>query len=152
MKLPKIYKNKDADLALINGKKIAIIGFGNQGRAQALNLRDSGVDVFVGIRGNSISGGKVNAEGLICLSINEAVKKCDIISILVPDQVMGKVYKTEIRPYLHDGQTLLFSHGYNIHYNIIQPPKHVDVIWLPQVERDQKFENNIKMAEESLDL
>ena len=128
MNLPKIYKDKDADLDQINGKKIGIIGFGNQGRAQALNLKDSGVDVYVGIGEDSISRGKVEVEGLICLSINEAVKKCDIISILVPDQVMGKVYKTEIKPYLHDGHALLFSHGYNIHYKIIQPPMNLSLI------------------------
>ena len=128
MKLPKIYKDKDADLELINGKKIGIIGFGNQGRAQALNLRDSGVDVWIGLREVSNQCQDARDEGFICKPIKETVDNCDIISILVPDQVMGKVYKREINPYVHDGQTLLFSHGYNIHYNIIQPPKHVDVI------------------------
>ena len=128
MKIPKIYKDKDAALELINGKKIGIIGFGNQGRAQALNLRDSGVDVRIGLREVSNKCQDAGDEGFIYKPIKETVANCDIISILVPDQVMGKVYKTEIKPYLHDGQTLLFSHGYNIHYNIIQPPKHVDVI------------------------
>ena len=93
-----------------------------------MNLRDSGADVWIGLREVSNKCQDARDEGFICKSINETVENCDIISILVPDQVMGKVYKTEIKPYLHDGQTLLFSHGYNIHYDIIQPPKHVDVI------------------------
>ena len=128
MKLPKIYKDKDVDLELIKDKCVAIIGYGNQGRAQALNLRDSGVDVRIGLRENSGRRKEAVAEGLICISIKEAVNYCDIISILIPDQVMGDVYKAEIDPYLQDGQTLLFSHGYNIHYKIIQPPKYVNVI------------------------
>ena len=128
MKLPKIYKDRDVDLKLLNDKKIGIIGFGNQGRAQALNLKDSGVDVHIGLREGSDRSQEVAAEGLICQSIKKAVESCDIISILIPDQVMGDVYKTEINPYLHDGQTLLFSHGYNIHYNIIDPPENVNVI------------------------
>ena len=98
MKLPKIYKDKDADLELINGKKIGIIGFGNQGRAQALNLRDSGVDVCIGLREGSNTRKEVVAEGIICQSINKVVESCDIISILEPDQVMGDVYKVEIVP------------------------------------------------------
>jgi ketol-acid reductoisomerase len=91
-------------------------------------LRGSGVDVRIGLREVSNKCQDARDGGFICKSINETVENCDIISILIPDQVMGKVYKTEIKPYLHDGQSLLFSHGYNIHYNIIQPPKHVDVI------------------------
>ena len=128
MKLPKIYKDQDVDLELIKDRCGAIIGYGNQGRAQALNLRDSGVDVRIGLREESERRVEVGTEGFIRLSIKKAVENCDIISILIPDQVMGDVYKMEIDPYLHDGQTLLFSHGYNIHYNIIQPPKYVNVI------------------------
>ena len=122
MKLPKIYKDNDVDLELIEDKCVSIIGYGNQGRAQALNLRDSGVDVRIGLREESETVVEADTEGFICLPIEEAVENCDIISILIPDQVMGEVYKVDIDPYLHDGQTLLFSHGYNIHYGVIQPP------------------------------
>ena len=128
MKLPKIYKDKDVDLQLIKDKRIGIIGFGNQGRAQALNLRDSGVDVRIGLREESERRVEAGTEGFISLPIKEVVGSCDIISILIPDQVMGEVYKVEIDSYLRDGQTLLFSHGYNIHYGVIQPPEFINVV------------------------
>ena len=103
MKLPKIYKDKDVDLELIKDKRVAIIGYGNQGMAQALNLRDSGVDVRIGLREESETMIEAGTEGFISLSIKEAVENCDIISLLVPDQVMGEVYKVEIQPYLQEG-------------------------------------------------
>ena len=146
MKFPKIYKDKDIFLDVIRGIKVGIIGFGNQGRAQALNLRDSGIAVTIGLREGSASadsgtrnkqlarsdqkeaGGEAEAEGLQCQAIPDVVNNCDIISMLIPDQVMGEVYSENIAPNLTEGQSLLFSHGYNIHYKLIQPPENVNVI------------------------
>ena len=126
MQLPKIYK--DADLNLIKNKSIGIIGYGNQGRAQALNLLDGGMDVSIGLREESNSWKLAADSGLHCTSVNDIVKNCDIISLLVPDQVMKEVYSENIEPHLTEGKTLLFSHGYNIHYNLIQPPKFINVV------------------------
>ena len=126
MQLPKIYK--DADLNLIKNKSIGIIGYGNQGRAQALNLLDSGMNVSIGLRNESSSWKMAVDSGLHCTPVNEIVKDCDIISLLIPDQVMKEVYSENIEPHLTEGKTLLFSHGYNIHYNLIQPPEFINVI------------------------
>ena len=128
MEIQKIYKDNDADINLIQSRKVGIIGFGNQGRAHALNLRDSGVEVCIGVREGSTSRNLAESEGLICLSIAETLACCDIISLLIPDQVMGDVYTAEIEPYLKKGQTLLFAHGYNIHYKVIQPPEFINVV------------------------
>ena len=128
MQLPKIYKDKDADLNLIKNKSIGIIGYGNQGRAQALNLLDSGMNVSIGLRNESSSWKMAVDSGLHCTPVNEIVKDCDIISLLIPDQVMKEVYSENIEPHLTEGKTLLFSHGYNIHYNLIQPPKFINVV------------------------
>jgi len=126
MQLPKIYK--DADLNLLYKKSIGIIGYGNQGSAQALNLLDSGMNVSIGLRQES-SNWKIAADsGLHCTPVNELVKNCDISSLLIPDQVMQKIYVENIEPHLSEGKTLLFSHGYNIHYNLIQPPEFINVI------------------------
>ena len=128
MQLPKIYKDKDADLNLIKNKSIGIIGYGNQGRAQALNLLDSGMNVSIGLRKESSSWKMAVDSGLNCTSINDIVKDCDIISLLIPDQVIKEVYLENIAPQLTEGKTLLFSHGYNMHYNLIQPPEFINVI------------------------
>ena len=128
MQLPKIYKDKDADLNLIKNKSIGIIGYGNQGRAQALNLLDSGMNVSIGLRKESSSWKMAVDSGLNCTPVNDIVKGCDIISLLIPDQVMKEVYSEYIAPQLTEGKTLLFSHGYNIHYNLIQPPEFINVI------------------------
>ena len=128
MQLPKIYKDKDADLNLIKNKSIGIIGYGNQGRGQALNLLDSGMNVSVGLRKESSSWKMAVDSGLNCTPVNDMVKDCDIISLLIPDQVMKEVYSENIEPHLTEGKTLLFSHGYNMHYNLIQPPEFINVI------------------------
>ncbi len=128
MQLPKIYKDKDADLNLIKNKSIGIIGYGNQGRSQALNLLDSGMNVSIGLRKESSSWKMAVDSGLNCTPVNDIVKDCDIISLLIPDQVMKEVYSENIEPHLTEGKTLLFSHGYNIHYNLIQPPEFINVI------------------------
>ena len=128
MEIPKIYKDSDADISLIQSRKVGILGFGNQGRAQALNLRDIGIDVCIGVRDGSASRKLAESEGLSCHSFSEILKDCDIIALLVPDQVMEHVYQIEIEPLLKKGQTLLFAHGYNIHYDVIQPPEFINVV------------------------
>jgi len=128
MEIPKIYKDSDVEIIIIKSRKIGIIGFGNQGRAHALNLRDSGIDVCIGVREGSTSRKLAQSDGLNCASISATLEYCDIIALLVPDQVMGKVYQTYIASMLREGQTLLFAHGYNIHYDVIQPPAFINVI------------------------
>ena len=123
-----LYFDKDANLALIQIKKVAIVGYGNQGRAQALNLRDSGVSVIVGAREGGSSQQKANDDGFKVISIEDAVFDADVIAILLPDQVMATVYDQSIAPNLSTGKILQFSHGYNIHYGKIIPPKDVDVM------------------------
>ncbi len=124
----KIYTDNDINKNLIKDKKIAIIGFGSQGYGQGLNLKDSGCDVVFGLREGGASEIKARDYGLTTMSITEAVKQADIIQILIPDEIQAKVYEEEIKPYLMDGQYLMFSHGFNIHYGFIVPPKNVNVI------------------------
>ena len=123
----KMYFDKDVSMDILKPMRVSIIGYGNQGRAQALNLRDSGVNIVVGLRDDSPSISKVSEDGLDCLEISEAVMKSDIISILIPDQIMADVYEQKISRYLKPGKVLLFSHGYNITYKEIIPPHFVDV-------------------------
>lgn len=124
----KIYLDKDIDKNLIKSKKIAVIGFGSQGYGQGLNLKDSGCDVIFGLRQGGASDIKAKDYGLKTMSIADAVKQADIIQILIPDEIQAKVYKEEIEPNLRDGQYLMFSHGFNIHYGFINPPMNVNVI------------------------
>ena len=119
--------NDDADLSIIKDKSVAIIGYGNQARAQALNLHDSGINVIVGLRDGSDSKSIVNKDGLQSCKIENAVMQSDIIAILIPDQIMSEVYELAIHDYLKEGDMLLFAHGYNIHYGLINPPDWVDV-------------------------
>ena len=126
--LKELYFEKDADISLVQKKKVAIIGYGNQGRAQALNLRDSGVSVVIGARESGCSEAKANGDGFNVFSIENAVLRSDVIAILLPDQVMSTVYYQSIIPNLSAGNILQFSHGYNIHYKKVIPPKDVDVI------------------------
>ncbi len=123
-----IYLDKDIDTELIKTKKIAIIGFGSQGYGQGLNLVDSGCDVVFGLREGGASWQKAKDYGLKIMPISDAVKYADIIQILIPDEVQAKVYKSEIEPYLKEGQYLMFSHGFNIHYGYIKAPQNVNVI------------------------
>lgn len=125
----KIYYDQDAQKSSLQDKTIAIIGYGSQGRAQSLNLKDSGVDVVVGLRENGVSWEKAKKDGLRVESIEEAVKKADIVQILVPDEVQPQVFCSNyILENLKEGNTLMFSHGFNIHFKQIVPPKNVDVI------------------------
>lgn len=124
----KIYLDKDIDCNLIKSKKIAIIGFGSQGYGQGLNLRDSGCDVVFGLRQGGKSDIKAKDYGLKTMSIPDAVKYADIVQMLIPDEVQAKVFKEEIEPNLHEGQYLMFSHGFNIHYEFIKLPKEIGVL------------------------
>jgi ketol-acid reductoisomerase len=123
----KVYYDQDADLGLLKGKKIAIMGYGSQGHAQAQNLKDSGLDVIVGLRSDSKSWPKAQADGLAVATVSEAAKSADIIQILLPDELQGKIYKEEIQPCMTEGKALMFSHGFNIHFGQIAPPSNVDV-------------------------
>ncbi len=122
-----IYYDKDADLSRLEGRRVAIIGYGSQGHAHALNLRDSGVDVVVGLYPGSKSWPKAEAEGLKVMSVAEAAQWADMIMMLIPDTVQPSVYKEAIAPYLAAGQTLMFAHGFNIRFHQIVPPPDVDV-------------------------
>ena len=124
----KIYLDNDINKNLIKSKKIAVIGFGSQGYGQSLNLKDSGCDVILGLRQGGASDIKAKDYGLKTMSIANAVKEADIVQILIPDEIQAKVYKEEIEPNLRAGQYLMFSHGFNIHYGFIKPPKDVNVI------------------------
>lgn len=122
-----IYYDKDADPSLIRDKKVAIIGYGSQGHAHALNLRDSGVNVRVGLRPGSKSQARAEAEGLEVSQVGEAANWADIITLLVPDTDQPALYTKHIAPYMGPGKTLMFAHGFNIRYGTIVPPSDVDV-------------------------
>ena len=123
----KIYYDQDADLGLLRGKKIAIVGYGSQGHAHALNLKDSGQDVVVGLYKGSPSWTKAETEGLRVATVNEAAQMSDVIMILLPDQSQRQVFEAEIRGGLTKGKMLMFAHGFNIHFNQVVPPPDVDV-------------------------
>ncbi|CUQ26029.1 ketol-acid reductoisomerase [Clostridium baratii] len=125
--MAKMFYEKDTNLELLKGKKVAVIGYGSQGHAHALNLHESGIDVVVGLYEGSKSVNKAKEAGLEVLSVKEAAKVADIIMILVPDEKQAKLYKEEIAPNLNAGNALVFAHGFNIHYNQIIPPADVDV-------------------------
>lgn len=122
-----IYYDKDADLSLLEGKKIAVLGYGSQGHAHALNLRDSGMDVVVGLYEGSKSWPKAEAAGLTVKTTAEACAEADVIMVLLPDTMQAAVYKADIEPNLTEGKTLMFGHGFNIRYSQIMPPSNVDV-------------------------
>lgn len=128
--MSKIYYQQDCDIQKLDGKKVAIIGYGSQGHAHALNLKDSGVDVVVGLYEGSKSAAKAKAQGLEVYSVAEATKMSDIIMILIPDEKQKAVYENEIAPNLSEGKTLAFAHGFNIHFGCIVPPKNVNVIMI----------------------
>ena len=126
--MTKIYYDMDADLGVIKKKTIAIIGYGSQGRAQALNMRDSGLDIILGLRSGGASWDKAKADGFEPYTIEKAADKGDIIHMLIPDIEQPIVYRTQIASYMREGKALGFSHGFNIHFQQIIPPSHADVI------------------------
>ncbi len=126
--MAEMFYDDDADLSIIQGKKVAVIGYGSQGHAHALNLRDSGVDVRVGLAEGSKSRAKAEAEGLAVTSVADAVKEADLVVILTPDQVQRTVYANDIQPNLKDGAALLFGHGFNIRFGYIKPETDADVL------------------------
>ena len=125
--MTKTYHDQDADLSLIQGKKVAIIGYGSQGHAHSLNLKDSGVDVRVGLPANSRSIKKAKTAGLEVLSVADAAKWADVIMILAPDTSQAAIYRDHIAPSMGKGKTLMFAHGFNIRYGTIVPTPEIDV-------------------------
>ena len=125
--MAKKYYDEDADLSLLQDRKVAVIGYGSQGHAHSLSLRDSGVDVRIGLAEGSKSKAKAEAEGLKVLTVAEAAKEADVIMILVPDQHQSKVFKESIEPHLEEGDALFFAHGFNIRFGYIEAPEGVDV-------------------------
>ncbi|MFO7262075.1 MAG: ketol-acid reductoisomerase [bacterium] len=124
----RIFEAADADPSLLAGRRVAVIGYGSQGHAHALNLHDSGVATTVGLRPDSRSAAAAREAGLEVRSIPEAVAEADVVALLIPDTVQPAVYRDEIAPHLRPGSALLFAHGFNIHYGQIEPPDNVDVI------------------------
>ena len=123
----RIFYQNDCDLSLLDGKKVAIIGYGSQGHAHGLNLKESGVDVVIGLYEGSKSKAKAEAQGLTVMKTADAVKVADIIMVLINDESQAKMYKEDIEPNIKDGAMLMFAHGFNIHYGLITPPANVDV-------------------------
>ncbi len=126
--MAKVYYDEDASFEVLKGKTVSIIGFGSQGHAHALNLKDSGLKVVVGVREGGNSWMKAEEAGLEVHTIPEAAKRGDVIAILIPDEIQKEVYYRDIAPHLVEGNALLFAHGFNIHFSQIVPPEYVDVI------------------------
>ncbi len=139
-----LYFNKDANLELLKKIKIGIIGFGNQGRAQALNIRDRDLNVKVGIRANSKSIENLKDLNLKYDDIGKVVSWADIVVMLVPDKLMSKIYNSDIKENLKDDQTIVFSHGYNIHYKLITPPNNVNVVMVAPSGGGRNVRNEFK--------
>jgi ketol-acid reductoisomerase len=125
----RVYYDRDADLNLIKGKKVAVIGYGSQGHAHSLNMKDSGLtDLVVGLREGSSSRKKAEGEGLKVMNVADAAKWADVVMLLTPDELQSDIYKDELEPNLKEGAALLFAHGLNVHFNLIEPRKDLDVL------------------------
>lgn len=125
--MAKMFYEKDTNLNLLKGKKVAVIGYGSQGHAHALNLNESGVNVVVGLYEGSKSWDRVKEAGLAVETVSNAVNGADVVMMLIPDEKQAKLYREEVAPYLQEGNALVFAHGFNIHYGQIVPPANVDV-------------------------
>lgn len=125
----KVFYDKDCDLSLIKGKTVAIIGYGSQGHAHAQNLHESGVNVVVGLRKGGASWPKAEREGLKVAEVAEAVRQADVVMILLPDEHIAKVYREEVEPHIRQGASLVFAHGFNVHYGQVAPRADLDV-WM----------------------
>ena len=139
-----IYYDKDCDLSIIKGKKVTILGYGSQGHAHANNLKDSGVDVTVGLRSGSSSIAKAETAGLTVKSVVEAVTGADLVMVLTPDEFQSQLYKDEIEPNLKQGATLAFAHGFAIHYNQVVPRADLDVIMIAPKAPGHTVRNEFK--------
>ena len=124
----KKYYDSDCNLGVLDGRKVAVIGYGSQGHAHALNLHESGVDVIVGLRKDSQSWAKAEAAGLTVMEVPEAAKAADVVMMLVPDEISADIYNSQVAPYMTEGNTLMFAHGFNIHFKLVNPAKNLDVI------------------------
>ena len=125
--MSKIYYQEDCNLSMLDGQTIAIIGYGSQGHAHALNLKESGCNVIVGLYEGSRSWKRAQEQGFEVYTAAEAAKRADVIMILINDELQADMYKKDIEPNLKDGAMLMFAHGFNIHFGCIKPPKNVDV-------------------------
>jgi len=123
----KMYYEKDVDLNILKNKTVAVIGYGSQGMAQSRNMHESGLNIVVGLRKDGASWKNANDDGLNVMSVEDAAKAADIIHILIPDEIQGKVYEKSIKDHLEEGNTVSFSHGYNIHFGYINPPENVNI-------------------------
>jgi len=127
----RVYYDRDADLNLIKGKKVAIIGYGSQGRAHALNLKDSGAkEIVIGLKAGSATAKKVEADGLKVMSVADAAKWADLMMMATPDELQADIYKNEIAPNIRDGAAIAFAHGLNVHFGLIEPKSTVDVVMI----------------------
>ena len=127
----RVYYDRDADLNLIKGKKVCIVGYGSQGRAHALNLKDSGVkEIVIALKPTSATAKKVEADGLKVMSVADAAKWADVMMMATPDELQADIYNNEIAPNIKDGSAVAFAHGLNVHFNLIEPKKTIDVIMI----------------------
>ena len=123
----KMYYEKDVDLNILKNKTVAVIGYGSQGMAQSRNMHESGLNIVVGLRKDGASWKNADDDGLNVMSVEDAAKVADVIHILIPDEIQGKVYEESIKDHLEEGNTVSFSHGYNIHFGYINPPENVNI-------------------------
>lgn len=141
-----MYYDQDANLEYLNGKTIAVIGYGSQGHAQAQNMRDAGMNVIVGLRKGSKTWEKVEEDGLRVMTVAEAAEQADIIHVLIPDEKQAEVYRNEIAPHMTAGKALSFSHGFNIHFKQIVPPADVDVFMVAPKSPGHSFRKAVQQG------
>ncbi|MBQ5707423.1 MAG: ketol-acid reductoisomerase, partial [Peptococcaceae bacterium] len=141
-----MYYDQDANLEYLNGKTIAVIGYGSQGHAQAQNLRDAGMKVVVGLREGSKSWAKAEDDGLQVMTVADAAKAADVIHVLIPDEKQAEVYNRDIAPYMTAGKALSFSHGFNIHFKQIVPPADVDVFMVAPKSPGHSFRKAVQQG------